>query len=249
MNTPGARHYSPIEASEEAVFTDAGVAVDKTNFPNTFTSYYPYGGSLALALDLELRARFNKTLDEYMTAAWKKFGKPEVPYNVSGLQDVLASFTGDKKFAEEFFAKYIYGHEPIDYAPLLAPAGFQLKNTDAGKAWIGSTSRTFSEKEGLIIETNTLRGTPLYEAGLDVDDKILAIDNQDTRTVADLNAILAKLHPGTAVAIRYLHRGEEKKSTITVRENPSLSVVTFETAGQPVTPAIQQFRKGWLGAK
>src|SRR5262249_43203594 len=45
MNTPGAQGYSPIEASEEAVFTDAGVAVDKTNFPNIFSSYYPYGGS------------------------------------------------------------------------------------------------------------------------------------------------------------------------------------------------------------
>ncbi|HEY4108272.1 PDZ domain-containing protein [Puia sp.] len=249
MNTPGARNYSPVQASEEAVFTDAGIAVDKTNFPNIFTSYYPYGGSIALALDLQLRTRFNKTLDEYMAAAWKKFGKPEIPYNVGGLQDVLASFTGDKKFAEEYFANYIYGHEAIDYNALLAPAGFLLKKTDAGKAWIGSTARTFAEKEGLIIETNTLRGTPLYEAGLDIDDKILAVDNQDTRTVGELNAILAKLHPGTAVPIRYLHRTEEKKGTITVRENPVVSVVTFEQAGQPVTAAVQQFRKNWLGAK
>jgi len=249
MNTPGAQGYSPVEASEEAVFTDAGVAVDKTNFPNIFSSYYPYGGSIALALDLQLRAKFNKTLDEYMTAAWKKFGKPEIPYNVAGLQEVLAAFTGDKKFAEGFFTKYIYGHEPIDYNTLLAPAGFLLKKTDAGKAWIGGSPRTFSEKEGLIIEAGTLRGTPLYEAGCDIDDKILAIDNQDTRTLADLNGVLGKLHPGAAVAIRYLHRGEEKKGTITVGENPAVSVVTFEQAGQTVTPAIQQFRKSWLGAK
>lgn len=249
MNTPGARSYSPVQASEEAVFTDAGVAVDKTNFPNIFTSYYPYGGSIALALDLELRSRFNKTLDDFMTAAWKKFGKPEVPYTVSGLQDVLASVTGDKKFAEEYFTKYINGHEAIDYNALLAPAGFTLKKSEGGKAWIGNTPRTFSEKEGLIIETNALRGTPLYEAGLDIDDKILAIDNQDTRTLGDLNGILGKLHPGAAVPIRYLHRGEEKKGTITVRENPSVSVVTFEAAGQAVTPAIQQFRKSWLGGK
>lgn len=248
-NTPGARFYSPVEASEEAVFTDAGVAVDKTNFPNIFSSYYPYGGAIALALDLELRTRFNKTLDDYMTATWKKFGKPEIPYNVPGLREVLASLTGDKKFAEDFFANYIYGHEPIDYNTLLAPAGFLLKKTEAGKAWIGGSSRTFSEKEGLIIEANTLRGTPLYEAGLDIDDKILAIDNQDTRTLADLNAVLGRLHPGATVPIRYLHRGEEMKGSITVRENPALSVITFEQAGQPVTLAIRQFRKSWLGTK
>ncbi|HXB06513.1 MAG TPA: PDZ domain-containing protein, partial [Puia sp.] len=200
------------------------------------------------ALDLTLRSRFNKTLDDFMTAAWKKFGKPEIPYNVSGLQDVLAGVTGDKKFADEFFEKYINGHDRIDYDMLLAPAGFTLKKSDAGKAWIGNTQR-FSEKEGLIIETNTLRGTPLYDAGLDIDDKILAIDNQDTRTLADLSTVLGKLHPGAPAPIRYLHRGEEKKGTITVQENPAVSVITFEQAGQPVTPAIQQFRKSWLGAK
>ena len=247
MNTPGARLYSPIEASEEAVFTDAGVSIDKTNFPNIFSSYYPYGGALAVALDLTLRTKYSKTLDDYMTAAWKKFGKPEIPYNVSGLQDALAGIT-DKKFAESWFASYVYGHESIDYNTLLAPAGFLLKPTEEGKAWIGST-RTFTEKEGLIIESNTLRGTPVYAAGLDVDDKIIGLDHQDVRTVADLNTVLAHLHPGAAVPIRYIHRNAEKDASITVAQNPAVSVETFEQAGRPVTPAIQEFRKRWLGAK
>jgi predicted metalloprotease with PDZ domain len=247
MNTPGAKLYSPIEASEDAVFTDAGVSIDKTNFQNTFSSYYPYGGSLALALDLTLRAKYNKTLDDYMTAAWKKFGKPEIPYNVAGLEDVLANVT-DKKFAETWFANYIYGHESIDYNTLLAPAGFLLKPTEEGKAWIGST-RSFSEKEGLLLESGTIRGTPLYAAGVDVDDKIIALDNQDVRTLADLNTVLAKSHPGAAVAIRYIHRNVEKSATITLGENPAVSVETFEQAGRPVTSAIQEFRRHWLGAK
>jgi predicted metalloprotease with PDZ domain len=248
MNTPGARLYSPVQASEMAVFTDAGVAVDKTNFPNIFSSYYPYGAAIALALELELRSRYGKTLDDLMQGAWKKFGKPEVPYTVPGLQDVLATVTGDKKYAETFFEKYIYGHEPVDYTILLAPAGFLLKKTEEGRAWIGNT-RAFSEKEGLLIEANTLRGTPIYTAGLDIDDKILGIDNQDVRTFADLNAVLAKQKPGAAVDIRYLHRGEEKKGTITLGENPAVSVVTFEQAGKPVTDDILKFRKNWLAAK
>jgi predicted metalloprotease with PDZ domain len=247
MNTPGAKLYSPIQASEEAVFTDAGVSIDKTNFPNIFSSYYPYGGSLALALDLTLREKYNKTLDDYMTAAWKKFGKPEIPYNVAGLQEVLAGVT-DKKFADTWFASYIYGHDPIDYNVLLAPAGFLLKPTEEGKAWIGST-RAMLEKEGLLLETGTLRGTPLYDAGVDIDDKIIGLDNQDVRTFADLNTILAKLHPGATVTIRYMHRNVERNGSITLAENPVVSVVTFEQAGRPVTPAIQEFRKHWLGAK
>jgi len=247
MNTPGARLYSPVEASEEAVFTDAGVAVDKTNFNNIFSSYYPYGAAIALALELELRSRYHKTLDDLMQAAWKKFGKPEVPYTVTGLQDLLASVTGDKKFAETFFEKYVNGHDPIDYNTLLGPAGFLLKKAEEGKAYIGSFR--FSEKEGLIIESNTTRGTPIYDAGLDVDDKLLAIDNQDTRTFTDLKAVLAKLKPGATVAIRWIHRGEEKKGTITLGEIPDVTIETFEQAGRPITPEIVQFRKSWLGPK
>ena len=248
MNTPGARLYSPVQASQEAVFTDAGVSIDKTNFQNIFASYYPYGGSLALALDLTLRTRYGKTLDDYMTAAWIKFGKPELPYNVPGLQDVLASLTGDKKFADSWFAHYVYGHDSIDYNGLLAPAGFLVDHAEEGKLWIGNVS-DWVEKEGLIIGSNTLRGTPVYDAGLDVSDKVLAIDNQDTRTIGDLNTELSHLHSGTAVEIRYLHRGVEKRSTIRPIENPTVSVVTFEQAGRPLTPAIQQFRKNWLSAK
>jgi len=247
LNTPGARLYSPIEASEDAVFTDAGVSIDKTNFQNIFSSYYPYGGAIACALDLTLRGKYGKTPDDYMTAAWKKFGKPEIPYNVAGLQDALASIT-DKKFAESWFANYIYGHERSDYNSLLAPAGFMLKTTEEGKAWIGST-RSFEEKEGLIIGSGTLRFSPIYSAGLDVDDKIIGLDNQDVRTVADLNTVLAHLHPGASVPIRYIHRNVERTATITVAENPTVSVVTFEQAGKPVTAAIQEFRKKWLGAK
>jgi predicted metalloprotease with PDZ domain len=247
-NTPGARLYSPVQASEEAVFTDAGVSIDKTNFPNTFASYYPYGGSLALALDLTLRTKYGKTLDDYMTAAWKKFGKPEIPYNVAGLQDVLAALTGDKKFADSWFAHYINGHDSIDYNSLLAPAGFLVGHAEEGKLWIGNAT-DWVEKEGLIIGSNTLRGTPVYDAGLDITDKILGIDNQDTRTIADLNAVLSHLHAGSAVEIRYLHHGVERKGTVKPVENPTVAVQTFEQAGRPLTPAIEQFRKNWLGAK
>lgn len=246
-NTPGARLYSPVQASEMAVFTDAGVSIDKTNFPNIFTSYYPYGASIALALDLELRGKYHKTLDDLMQAAWKKFGKPEIPYNVPGLEEVLAGVTGDRKFAHEFFDRYIYGHEPIDYDALLAPAGFRIHKSDPGKAWIGPLQMT--EREGLLVDRNTLRGTPLYTAGLDVDDKIVSIDNQDIRTFADLTAVLDRLHPGNPVTIHYFHRNQDRTAQITPQENPNLVVETFEAAGLPVTSAITQFRESWLGAK
>jgi predicted metalloprotease with PDZ domain len=38
-NTPGGKYYTPLENSQRAVFVDAGVSVDRTNYPNMFTSY------------------------------------------------------------------------------------------------------------------------------------------------------------------------------------------------------------------
>jgi predicted metalloprotease with PDZ domain len=247
MNRVGAKLYSPVDASRMAVFVDAGVAVDKTNYPNIFTSYYPYGGAIALALDLELRQRFNKTLDDVMAAAWKKFGKPEIPYTVSGLEEVLASVTGDKEFAKEYFRKYIYGHEPADYRALLAPAGYVVRKAFEGKAYVGIGQ--YQEKDGLVVTGNTLRGTSLYEAGVDVNDKLEAINDLPIRNFADLTRILDGLHPGATVSIRYLHHLTEKTAAMVLQENPQLEVVSYEKAGQPVTPAILQFRKNWLGAK
>src|SRR5690606_22380081 len=109
-NTAGAKRISPVQASCQAVFVDAGVSVDKTNYPNTYTSYYPYGASIALALDLELRAK-GLNLDDFMKAVWQKHGKPEVAYTVSDLQTVLESYSKDKSFAEGFFSKYVNGYE------------------------------------------------------------------------------------------------------------------------------------------
>jgi predicted metalloprotease with PDZ domain len=245
MNTPGARGYSPVEASRMAVFVDAGVSVDRTNYPNMYSSYYPYGGAIALALDLELRARYKITLDDYMGAVWKKFGKPEIPYTVPGLEEALSALTGDKKFAGDFFAKYIHGHEPIDYNALLAPAGYTLRLAAPGKAWIGNPR--LIEKDGLSIGSNTLRGTPLYESGLDIEDKIVSLDGQPIATSGDLARLLDTHRPGDKLTIVYRHHDEDRTATIQLRESPVVSAMSFETAGLPVTPAVLAFRKNWLG--
>ncbi|AUD02893.1 M61 family metallopeptidase [Spirosoma pollinicola] len=246
QQTPGAIDYSPIDASCHAVFVDAGVSIDRTNYPNMFTSYYTYGSAVALALDMELRQR-NQSLDTYMQAVWQRFGKPEQPYTVDGLQSVLASLiTPD--FARSFFSNYIYGHNPIDYASLLAKAGLTVKKAQEGKAWLGSVRYTESDK-GLVIMANTIRETPLYKAGLDVDDVITAVDGQAVSKNADLQTILGQHKPGDLIQLAYTHRGDSKASSVTLAENPAIMVQLNESIGQPFTPEMKQFRDNWLNAK
>jgi predicted metalloprotease with PDZ domain len=243
-NTPGARRFSPVEMSRHAVFVDAGVSVDRTNYTNMYSSYYPYGGAIALALDLELRTKFNKTLDDYMTALWKCFGKTEIPYTIPGLEETLAQVTGNKTYAADFFSKYVTGHSSFDYKPLLEKAGLLLKKANAGKAWLGGNFR-----EGGIINLNTAIGTPLYDAGLDVDDQVLQLDQKPVAKLTEINDILAQHKPGDIVPIVYKHRNETKTTTITLGENPIYTITTFEQEGMTVTNDMLQFRKSWLGSQ
>jgi len=245
-NTVGAKRISPVQASCQAVFVDAGVAVDKTNYPNTYTSYYPYGGAIALALDLELRGR-GLTLDAFMQAVWQKLGKPEQAYVVSDLENILTSVTKDKTFATNFFAKYINGHESFDYAPLLKKAGFVLKKQFEGKAWLGDVR--FEEGTALKIASNTIIGTPLYAAGLDIDDQIVKLDGKMIGKKADIDAILASHKPGDQIDIEYRHREETKLTVLTLVENPRFAVETNETSSLPVTADMLKFRKSWLESK
>jgi predicted metalloprotease with PDZ domain len=246
-NTAGAKRISPVEASSNAVFVDAGVAVDKTNYPNTYTSYYPYGASIALALDLQLRSK-GLNLDDFMKAVWTKHGKPEIAYNVADLEAVLAGYTKDKSFAQQFFAKYINGHESLDYAPLLGKAGLLLKKRFEGQAWLGDFIR-YKEGSGLTINSNTVIGSPLYNAGLDIDDEILKVDGKAIGKNDELISMLSSHKPGDQISIEYKHRDEQKTVMLELIENPRLEVVTYEQAGKTVSPEMEAFRKAWLGSK
>lgn len=244
---PGGRFYSPIDASQHAIYVDAGTAIDKTNYANMFSSYYPYGGAIALALDFELRIKFNKTLDDYMKGLWKKFGKTEIPYTIPGLQDVLAQVCGDKTYAADYFRKYIYGHESYDYASVLAKAGYILKKNNTGKAWIGNMTYGSANNEA-TLKSATLRGTPLYEAGLDIDDAITEMDGKAIQRQADIDEVLSQHQPGDTLNVVYKHRKKRKETTLTLKESPAFSIVPIEKEGE-LSPEQKTFRENWLGSQ
>jgi len=241
--TPGCKYYSSIDASNGAVFVDAGVAVDKTNYPNMFTSYYFYGAATALALDIELQTRYHKTLDAFMQAMWKRFGKTEIPYTIPLMQETLAGIT-DKSFAETFFTRYIYGHEPIDYNTLMAKAGYTLQKASSQLTLGVSLS---SDDGKLLIVANTQKGSPAYEAGLDVGDELLSIDNATVKVREDLVAAVNTHKAGDTINIRYKHRGIEKQTQAVLKEQALITLVPYEQSNQPVTEEMKAIRSSWFG--
>jgi predicted metalloprotease with PDZ domain len=244
LGSPGAKNFSPIEASRYAVFADAGVAIDQTNKGNIFTSYYTYGAATALALDLRLRTEFKLSLDDYMRALWKAYGKPEIAYTVPDLEKTLATLTKDPAFAADFFKKYIYGTEKNNYAELLLNAGLVLRKANPGKAFAGFGK--INLLDGKLILGQTLMGTPAYEAGLDVDNVLLTIDGEVLKDVAAVTALTDAHKPGDVLKVIYLYRGEQKTAQLTLIEDPVLEIVPIEKTGGNLTPAMQTFRDKWL---
>jgi predicted metalloprotease with PDZ domain len=247
LNSPGANKYSPIFMSQRAVFVDAGVAIDQNNNSNIYSSYYIYGDVTALALDLTLRGQFGKSLDDYMKLVWQKHGKTEKAYQIADLETALAEFTNSPDFASQFFNKHIYGSEKADYKSLLAKAGYLLQRTNPNTAWIGDEKLT--EKEGkIVIASAAIKGSPIYLAGLELGDQILKIEDRDYAGIAVLPAIL-KAPLGASVKITFERDQKEMETKLTFLSNPNVEVISFEEAGQPITPAIIAFRKSWLNSK
>ncbi|MDB5130878.1 MAG: glycyl aminopeptidase [Mucilaginibacter sp.] len=259
LNTPGAANYTPAQASNHAVFADAGVSIDPNNDNNIFTSYYFYGGATALALDLRLRSEFNLTLDDYMREVWLARGKVMKPYTIPDLQTDLAKLTKNPKFAADFFNRYIYGIEKNNYEALLAKAGLLLRKVQPGKAWAGPLStmpgrgrsgqvRT-NGAEGLPIQSSTIMGTPVYKAGLDAGDVILKADGKAIKDAQAFNDIVDGKKPGDKIAVSYRNRTGDHETIIILEENPYLEVVTNEKAGKDLSKDQETFRNNWLSSK
>ncbi len=244
LNSPGAAIYSPAQMSRYAVFADAGVAVDQTNSANIFTSYYVYGATVALALDLRLRSEFNLSLDRYMQEVWKTHGKTEIPYTIPDLQNVLAKITNNA-FADDFFSRYVYGIEKNNYAVLLAKAGLILRPAAPEIASLGHLRLT-PENGKMRISANTLKGSPAYQAGMDDGDYLLKINNDDLKSPADLNRILSKYKPGDEVELAYAHRKDVSVVRVKLEASSQFEVIALEKTGEKLSPGMAKFRADWL---
>lgn len=249
INSPGRRFFSPVEMSMQAPFVDAATAVDPNNRPNTFISYYTWGATIGLGLDLTLRTRFRGlTLDELMRALWQTHGKTEIPYTMADLKAALAKTTGSQDFANDFFQRYIEGRDVVDYEALLAQAGLLLRKARPGQATLGRVQ--IQCPNGMaIIASPPLIGSPLYEAGLDRGDRILALDGKSITTAEDIASVLTARKPGDVVEITFEQRGRTRTVPLTLAEDDRLEVVTYEAAGKSVTKAMRQFRNDWLGSR
>lgn len=262
--SPGKQMFSAEGMSKLAPFRDAAIFIDKTNFNNSLISHYTIGYSIAIALDLSLRSEFVDSsvnssegssdassggglgLDDYMALVWQKYGRSEIPYDNNDLRITLGELVNDQAYADQFFEKYITGKEIPDYKSLLANAGLTLKIKNEDQASLGKVKFEFNGPEA-IVSSATIKDSPLYIAGLDNGDQIIALDHRKIRSESLWDKALSKYKPGDTATIHYIQRGVTSSSTVTFIEDPELEIVTFKSEDKKETEAMIKFRDAWLG--
>ena len=257
LSSSGRQVRTAEQMSQQAPFVDAATSIDRTNFDNTFISYYTWGQAIGLGLDLSLRERSNGrvTLDTLMRALWQVHGKPggkapgyvDKPYTMTDLKRALAEVSGDATFANDFFARYIQGHDVVDYQALLARAGFVVRPLPGSGAFIGGL-RLEDSTGGVRVAALVPMGTPAFDAGLDREDVIVAVGGTAVTSEAELRKRVAQGKPGDELPIVFERRGERVSSTIRLADDPRREVVPVEDTGQSLTPAQKRFRDAWLGS-
>jgi predicted metalloprotease with PDZ domain len=247
---------SAEEMSQMAVFTDGAATREWTNWSQTVISYYSFGGAIALALDIALRERTGgrASLDDYMRALWRVHGAPggtregfvDRPYSAADAEARLAEVSGDPAFARDFFARFIQGKDLADYRHLLQLAGVALRKTAPGRAWLGDVR--FEDRRGAVrLASPPPFGSPVYAAGLDVDDEVRVFDGTRIRSLTDVASVLGRRRPGDSVPIVFADRsGRQLTATIRLADDPAFELVPIERAGGALTPAQRAFRERWV---
>lgn len=239
-NSPGRQFFNPIEMSYQAPFVDAARSVDPVNRDNTFISYYSYGSALGLALDLSLREQ-GLNLDDYMKSVWTKFGKSELPYTITDLQNLLSEYAS-QEFSDAYFKNFIYESNMPDIQRLLGTVGVELSR-DTEKAWFGS-----SPSNGMITR-NTLIGSPAYKAGLENGDLVIAIGEHILSESYSFEEILKKFKPNDMAKVVYERLGKQRETEITFAQDPRYSIALVEANGRALSDAQKLARDSWLNPR
>jgi predicted metalloprotease with PDZ domain len=224
QNTPGRL----AQSAERASF-DAWIKYYRPdeNSNNVAVSYYTKGALVAWLLDAKIRRATDgrKSLDDLMRLAFQRYSGEHgfTPEQFKALAEEVAGVP-----LAAFFRDTVETPGELHYDDALDWFGLRFRHTEspkgdatrtdpAKKAWIGVETRV---DDGRLVITRVPRGTPAYEAGLNVDDEILALDDFRIRA-SQFAARLENYKPGDRVSVLVARREKLTRVEITFGEAPS----------------------------
>ena len=254
--SPATQFRSAEDMSRMAPFVDSASWTDRTNWPNTYISYYVYGAALGVGLDFSIREKTGnaRSLDDVMRALWKAHGKVggrevgyvDAPYTADDVRNTIAGGRRGPGVCGRPHAAVRPGARG-DGLLAAAHAGWPGAAQPIPRAGVaGAAADRQQSSGGLRVSGPTRIGSAAYRAGIDVDDVIRAMNGQNIGTAEQLEAALKKVKPGDRVTVSFLRRGQPVIADVVVDEDPRIDIVTVESAGGTLTAAQKAFRASWL---
>ena len=188
-----------IQSLAESGF-DAWIKHNRST-PNKFiseTDFYKKGANVSMLLDLEIRNSSGNiySLDDVMRKMFKDFPLGNGGYNNEDFIKVCEEYNGGS--LNDFFSKYLYGLDTLDWKKYLNYSGLDLKTTyDPEKPSLGITTRESGDR---LYVSGVIPGSPAYESGLDINDEIIALNGYRVRS-ASLNSRISDMKEGNEVIL------------------------------------------------
>ncbi len=235
-NQPGQKVQSVAEASWDAWIKNYR---PNENSANSTISYYSKGALIGSLINLYILGETNgkKNLDDVFKLLWNEYYKKQNRgFKDEEFQKACELISG--KNMEDFFQKYVWGTEQINYNNFYNYVGLKLdKENDKTTAFLGATI-----VNGKI--SNVLKGSSAYDGGLNVFDEILEINDV---SVQYANGAILDKKVGEIIKVKVRRSGQEYIINIPLKQNPSskfhLEKMQVETKEQKV------LYKKWLYIK
>lgn len=220
---------------------------------NATVSFYRVGALISLTLDMQLRSRSgNKvSLDDIMRDAYQQF-----PLGGPGItQDDLVLLIQQRSGMDftSFFSNHVDGtfELPIEEALRIVGLEARRKQPDSKDVEEGEPEDaradlglTLDDRDGLAAVTRVSADGPAYEAGVQADDLVVALDGRRLRA-KQLDKRLEQYAPGDTVTLTLLRRDMLREIRVTLADvdHRKLEVVRTKT---PVESQRSTYQS-WLG--
>jgi len=240
INTPGDQIQSVAEASYDAWIK---FYRSNENSKNSTVSYYSKGAMIATAINLHIihETKGKKSLNDVMKELYEMhLADPAFGVTESNILSIFLDVTGLDMSG--FFKDHIYGTIPIDYNKYLGYAGIELIRTDGHRAVSGDLGATIIAGNDFLRVQRVRRNGPAWESGLNVNDKIIAINNKD---VADDISLINDIEIGEEVTFTVLRMGATYDINVTAV--PSLVQDLEVTFFKKLNEQQELVRMKWIG--
>lgn len=144
------------------------------NSYNTTISYYSKGQLIGFVFDAMIidATDGKKNLDDFMKVMYDKYYvKAKRGFTEAEFQKEMENITGQK--LDQFFADYIHGTKTIDYNSYFSKVGLNVMNTGKPEPFFGTS---LADDNGKLIVKRVQSGSAAEEAGVSVNDEILAVN-------------------------------------------------------------------------